>query len=266
MRCLVAAPDGSLDVATGLAPAARSGRRLVRLGVEELIPLPQGATLAHLPGRTALGVDAGGAEAAVAGAVAVAAILPVGYLRTLLPASRPGPRAPRLPLFGYAAVADHRGEIRVAALPTDRLGWWQPARFERRGLVAAVGAARRALPGNRVVEQLAVCALEHNCYTAQNTFRRRYEGALPASPACNADCLGCISLQTDGEAPAPQPRMGFAPTGGELAELAAYHLRGRDARIVSFGQGCEGEPLTRPDALEVATARIRRDFPEATIH
>src|SRR5207302_4625609 len=43
-------------------------------------------------------------------------------------------------------------------------------------------------------------------------------------------------------------------------------LRGRDARIVSFGQGCEGEPLTRPDALEVATARIRRDFPEATIH
>jgi pyruvate-formate lyase-activating enzyme len=154
----------------------------------------------------------------------------------------------------------------AAALRTDDLDCWSPAHFRRPDLAAAVDAARRALAGNRLVDQLATCALEHNCYTAQNTMHRRHEGALPSSPACNADCLGCISLQSDGAAPAPQPRMPFAPTAEELAGLAAYHLSGPDASMVSFGQGCEGEPLTRPDALEDATARIRRSHPDATIH
>jgi molybdenum cofactor biosynthesis enzyme MoaA len=35
---------------------------------------------------------------------------------------------------------------------------------------------------------------------------------------------------------------------------------------VSFGQGCEGEPLTRPDCLEEAVVLIRRRHPDATIH
>jgi pyruvate-formate lyase-activating enzyme len=236
----------------------------VPLDPDRLIPLPAAATVAHLPGRRALGLDRDGRQAALEG-LAVAAVLPVGYLRTLLPASEPGPGVPRLPLFGYTAVAEHRGRLMVAAARTDRLDWWAPERFRRRDLGAAVAAARRALPGNRVVEQLAVCALEHNCYTAQNTFHRRYEGALPASPACNADCLGCISLQPE-PVPTPQPRMRYAPTAEELADLAAYHLGGADARIVSFGQGCEGEPLTRADALEEATRRIRAGHPGATIH
>ena len=265
-RLLVARPDGSLDTVPGLLPAARSGRRVVPLTAVELVPLPAGATLARLPGRAALGLTPGGEVAEAAGAMAVAAVLPVGWLRTLLPASRPQPGAPRLPLFGYTAVAEHRGRPMAAALHTDSLGWWRPAEFGRGDLREAVAAARRALPGNRIVDQLAVCALEHNCYTAQNTFHRRHEGALPASPACNADCLGCISLQSDGAAPAPQPRMGFAPTAAELAELALHHLDGERARIVSFGQGCEGEPLTRDDALAEATALIRAGAPQATIH
>jgi pyruvate-formate lyase-activating enzyme len=245
-------------------PAARSGSRLVPLDPAELIPLPAAATVAHLPGRRALGLDADGAGIELDG-LAVAAVLPVGHLRTLLPASRPGPGEPRLPLFGYTAVAEHRGRLMVAAARTDRLDWWEPARFRRRDLGAAVAAARAALPGNRVVEQLAVCALEHNCYTAQNTFHRRYEGALPASPACNADCLGCISLQPE-PVPTPQPRMRYAPTADELAGLAAHHLGGDGARIVSFGQGCEGEPLTRAATLVEATRRIRAGHPDATIH
>src|SRR5207244_3599066 len=133
-------------------------------------------------------------------------------------------------------------------------------------LPQAIATARAALPGNRLVEHLALCAIEHRCYTAQNTFLRRYEGALPASPACNADCLGCLSLQSDGAAPAPQPRMRFAPTAAELSALAAYHLAGPEAAIVSFGQGCEGEALTRDDVLVEATQRIRAAHPRATIH
>jgi pyruvate-formate lyase-activating enzyme len=266
MQCCVARPDGSLDVLSGVRPAARSGARLVPLRAEDAIPLPDTATVAHLPGRRALALSRSGEPVGLAeDAVPVAAVLPVGHLRTLLPASEPRPGAPRLPLFGYAALAEHRGELVVAALRTDSLDWWEPTRFRRPDLPAAVEAARRALPGNRIVEQLSVCALEHNCYTAQNTFYRRYEAALPASPACNADCLGCISLQPD-EVPTPQPRMRYAPTPEELANLADYHLGGEDAHLVSFGQGCEGEPLTRDDALAEATARIRRMHPDATIH
>ncbi|HXA28937.1 MAG TPA: radical SAM protein [Candidatus Angelobacter sp.] len=266
MQCLIARRDGSLDVLPGVRPAARSGSRLVPLTADDVIPLPEAATVAHLPGRRALAFTRGGEPITLGeDAVPVAAVLPVGHLRTLLPASEPQRGAPRLPLFGYTAVAEHRGELVVAALRTDTLQWWEPKRFRRPDLPEAVEAARRALPGNRIVEQLSVCALEHNCYTAQNTFYRRYEAALPASPACNADCLGCISLQPD-DVPTPQPRMRYAPTPEELANLANYHLTGEDAHIVSFGQGCEGEPLTRDDALAEATARIRRLHPDATIH
>jgi pyruvate-formate lyase-activating enzyme len=266
MQCCIARPDGSLDVLPGVRPAARSGARLVPLSAADVIPTPESATLAHLPGRRALAFSRSGEPTTLGeDAVPVAAVLPVGHLRTLLPASEPQKGAPRLPLFGYTAVAEHRGELVVAALRTDTLDWWEPTRFRRPDLPAAVQAALQALPGNRIVEQLSVCALEHNCYTAQNTFYRRYEAALPASPACNADCLGCISLQPD-DVPTPQPRMAYAPTPEELANLAHYHLTGEDAHIVSFGQGCEGEPLTRADALEEATARIRRQHPEATIH
>ena len=260
MRPVVARPDGELEVLGGFRPAARSGGRLVPLDATELIPIPEGTTLMHLPGRRALALDAKNRPVDVeADLLPVAAVLPVGFLRTLLPASRPLPGSRRLPLYGYAAVVEHHDELRVAALNTDGFGWWEPARYAGDGLPEAIEAARAALPGNRLVDHLANCATELRCYTAQNTFLRRYEGALPASPACNADCLGCISLQTDGEAPAPQPRMRFAPTAAELAGMADFHLGGTDAGIVSFGQGCEGEPLTRDDVLADAVAAIRTD-------
>ena len=266
MKLLAASPDGSLDVVEGWRPLARSGRRLVPLDPGELIDLPETATLAHLPGRRPLGERRGNVATLDSDRVAVAAILPVGHLRTLLPAGERVAGARRLPLFGYTAVVEHDGGLKVAAMRTDTFDWWAPAKFGSADLPAAVEAARAALPGNRLVDHLAVCAMENRCYTAQNTFHRRYEGALPASPACNADCLGCISLQTDGSVPAPQERMGFAPTADELASLASWHLEGRDAAIVSFGQGCEGEALTRDDVLARAVERIRAAHPEATIH
>jgi pyruvate-formate lyase-activating enzyme len=267
MRVIAGRPDGSIEVLDGYRPAGRNGRRLVPLDGDELVPLPDEATLTQLPGRRPVAVDADGQPVAVTGDwLALAAVLPVGYLRTLLPATSRDPGAHRLPLFGYTAVVEHSGDLMCAALRTDSFEWWQPARYGRDDLPAAVDAARAALPGNRLVDHLAHCALENRCYTAQNTFHRRYEGALPASPACNADCLGCISLQTDGQVPAPQQRMRFAPTADELTALADWHLGGDDAAIVSFGQGCEGEALTRDGALVDATRRIRRRHPSATIH
>ena len=267
MRLVAGRPDGSIEVLDGYRAAARSGRQLVQVSADDLLTLPEEASLSHLPGRRPLGIDSDGGPVEIPGDwLALAAILPVGHLRTLLPAAERTSGARRLPLFGYTAVVEHEGDLMCAALRTDDFEWWQPVRYGRSDLAAAVNQARTALPDNRLVPHLAHCALENRCYTAQNTFHRRYEGALPASPACNADCLGCISLQSDGEVPAPQDRMRFAPTADELVSLADWHLRGDDAAIVSFGQGCEGEALTRGDALVEATRRIRSLHREATIH
>jgi pyruvate-formate lyase-activating enzyme len=267
MRACAARPGGSLEVLAGLRPAVRSGSQLRPPDPDDLIPVPDGTALMHLPGRRALAFDRRGAPCELGPElVAVAAVLPVGYLRTLLPASLPVAASPRLPLYGYSAVVEDRGRLKVAARRTDSWEWWNPARYPAPELPAAVAKARAALPGNRLVDHLSICALENRCYTAQNTFMRRYEGALPASPACNADCLGCISLQSDGAVPAPQGRLPFAPTADELVGLASWHLEGEAASIVSFGQGCEGEPLTRDDVLVEAVERIRFRHPRATIH
>ena len=130
MRPVVARPDGELEVLGGFRPAARSGGKVVALDALELIPIPEGTTLMHLPGRRALALDAKNRPVDVeADLLPVAAVLPVGHLRTLLPASRPLPGSRRLPLYGYAAVVEHHDELRVAALNTDGFGWWEPARY-----------------------------------------------------------------------------------------------------------------------------------------
>ncbi len=254
----------------GWEAIGQSGRRWV--DPRGWIPIPRGTTLMHLPRRIGLARRPGGEVRAVAGShpLPVAAVLPVGYLRLLLPAHRPEPFAPTLPLYGYTAVADRDGEVVVAAARTDDYPPWTGRRPRRAELAEAVSSLQRELPRNGVVAQLSVCALEHNCLTAQNTFLGRHEGALPTSAACNADCLGCISLQTDSGAPTPQPRMRRAPAARELIEVGHSHL-GRceeagEAGMVSFGQGCEGEPLLRERVLVPVTAELRRLHPGATIH
>jgi pyruvate-formate lyase-activating enzyme len=243
--------------------------------ISSWIPLPPGSTLMHLPDRCALArSSASGRVAPVAGRhrLPVAAVLPVGYLRLLLPAYRRqrGRPARTLPLYGYAAVADRDGQVVVAASRSDDFSPWMGPRPSRSCLLEEVDHLQRELPRSRVVAQLSVCALEHNCLTAQNTFFGRGEGALPSSAACNADCLGCISLQSDSGAPASQPRMVRAPTADDLVAVASQHLiRAQDAGeagMVSFGQGCEGEPLLRARQLLEVAATLRQRFGSATIH
>jgi pyruvate-formate lyase-activating enzyme len=229
--------------------------------------MPAGSTLMHLPGRRPLGRSTSGETVGVddPDAVAVAAVMPPGYLRTLLPAYVDQPDAPVLPLYGYAAVASVDGEPRVAALPTDRWNAWDPQAADRQRIAGAIRSARRSLPNSQLLRQLETCATDYRCLTAQNVFLRRGEGAIPVSPACNAACLGCISEQW-GDVDSPQARLAFAPTASEIAEVAAWHLSASEDNFVSFGQGCEGEPLTRGAALIEATRRIRAAAPAATIH
>src|SRR5262249_18059107 len=79
-------------------------------------------------------------------------------------------------------------------------------------------------------------------------------------------CVGCISLQPDGAFRASHDRLARPPRGAELAALALSHLARVPAGVVSFGQGCEGEPLLFADMLLDAVRRIRTATSPGTAH
>jgi molybdenum cofactor biosynthesis enzyme MoaA len=89
---------------------------------------------------------------------------------------------------------------------------------------------------------------------------------LPIAPLCNADCRGCISLQTDGLFASSHERIDFVPTPEELAEIGTFHLGGAEKAVASFGQGCEGEPLLQGAVIERACRLIRERTCEGTLH
>ncbi len=241
-------------------------------------PLPAHATRASLPGRAPLGLDPASGEAVELSEVrigrrtvrprAVAAVLPPGWTRTELPAFRKRAIAPVLPQWAYTAAGwDDRQQRHVVwALHTDRRRHWDPARHSTADLPARV-RERTAVDDNPLLAQLAKCALEYRCFTAQNTFYGRDEGAIPASSGCNARCVGCISEQPAGGPLASHARISRAPGAAEMARIGIAHLSRAPGRtMVSFGQGCEGEPLTRAREIAAAIRAMRSATPRGSIN
>jgi pyruvate-formate lyase-activating enzyme len=221
---------------------------------DEMIPAPPGTVPTLLPGRAPL--VAGGGVAVRR--TALGALLPAGYTRLLLPAYRARPDAPTLPLFGYTFACVKNDELHVAATRTDRSDHWAPRTFRAGELEALVAQRRARDPDNRVLAQLAVCSLEYACFTAQNVFLERGEAALPVSPKCNARCIGCISEQDRSAGiPSPQTRVTEEATVEALVRIALAHLERVPDGIVSFGQGCEGEPLLRATTIAATIEGIR---------
>ncbi len=248
---------GNIYDAPGYAAVGRCGRGDAVLADDDLIPLPPGADLMFLPGRSALASHDGAIAPIAAPLAAVAAMLPAGYTRTHLPAYLVQAGAPPLPLYGYTAVAMRRGRFYAAAVKSDDNAKWDPRRFNSPDLAGRIEGVKRELPGNRLVEHLARCSLEWHCCTAQNLFYRRWEAGIPVSPACNADCLGCISRQPAECCPAPQSRIAFVPEVAEVAAVGAYHLAKAPEAIISFGQGCEGEPSLEAETIAAAVKAMR---------
>jgi pyruvate-formate lyase-activating enzyme len=148
------------------------------------------------------------------------------------------------------------------AMHTDRRGHWSVETHSTDDLPRRV-SERLASSDNPIWTQLSRCALEWSCFTAQNTFYLRDEGAIPASSGCNARCIGCLSEQQEGMPPSSHERIRRAPTAEEMGEVAAEHLARAHGRVmVSFGQGCEGEPTTRwrevAKAIRIARERTAR--------
>jgi molybdenum cofactor biosynthesis enzyme MoaA len=118
-----------------------------------------------------------------------------------------------------------------------------------------------------VLQQVALCSRKYACFTAQNVFLERGEAALPVSPKCNARCIGCISEQdAEGAPPSPQARIAEEVDASDLAAVAIAHLERVEEGIVSFGQGCEGEPLLRSITIARAIEHIRAGRQNGTIN
>ncbi|WP_058300971.1 radical SAM protein [Gorillibacterium timonense] len=237
---------------------ARSADQAVELLEEELIPLPAGATLVSLPGTRPLCMDADGNMFPLPGDYqAVGALLPQGFTRLLLPGYMKADRSAVLPLFGYTAVVWKDGGFHVAARQCDDPEPWNPLNCNPDKLEAGVNGLRKKYPENRLYEHLSHCALGYECLTASNTFLQRLEGAVPVSYSCNAGCFGCISEQPDdSEFPSPQTRLTFRPTVEEVSQVMLEHLKSSES-IISFGQGCEGEPSTQAPLIIKAIHAVR---------
>src|SRR5437899_4699472 len=145
-------PDGEIREEPHLQALAFGNRPLE---ASELIPLPDGVTLSMMPDRLAVGRGRNGERQVLSQerGWAVAALLPIGYTRTLLPAYEKVPGTEPLPFFGYSAVAGINGRMYVAALRTDDPRKWHPRAFNKRTLQRLVREKQAALPKNRIVAQ-----------------------------------------------------------------------------------------------------------------
>jgi pyruvate-formate lyase-activating enzyme len=270
-------PEGKVFNHPDLKLAGQSGDRLALPYPSELIPLPMGSQLFTLPGRIPIGWDEGRKSFILSETMrmgrkevdctAVAAFLPPGYIRTLLPATQLRASAFTLPLWAYSSVGWKDGRFWATGLLIDPDPHWNPKYFKNdRLLKRNVHTVLKKNPKNRLFYQLAKCALEYHCFAAKNVFFRRWECPLPTSPICNAECIGCISLQPSECCPASQERIRFVPTSGEVLDVALPHLEKAEDAIVSFGQGCEGEPLVQWRVLERSIRQMREQTDRGTIN
>jgi molybdenum cofactor biosynthesis enzyme MoaA len=275
---IVADEGGQVFEHPELSMAGMNGMTPRRPRPDELIPLPEGSRLFTIPDTPPVGLDRLTGQAVTAQELpgrlgggriqAVSAFLTPGFTRTLLPAADYSRKSVQLPLWSYTAVGWCAEEERFycAAVRVDDNYQWHPDRFDDRRLDPLVRRALRQAPGNRLLEQLARCAVDYHCFAAKNLFFRRWEAPLPTSPSCNSRCLGCISLQESDCCPASQERLNFVPTVEEICALAVPHLREAENAIVSFGQGCEGDPILQADTVSRAVSEMRRQTSRGTIN
>ncbi len=238
---------------------------------DELVPLPRGSDLFTLPGRRPVGIEPGSGRVVVwdgdgEEVFGVAAFLAPAWTMYLHPAYRALPGAPALPLYAYATLGFADGRFWSAGERVDRDIRQDPWRFDA-GTVERRVRERLAVCGdNLIVSSLRRCALDYHCRAAQNYFLDRHEAPIPTSIACNSRCLGCISLQPDGTFPASHERIRRAPTPDEIAGMACGHIARVPEGVVSYGQGCEGEPLMHGELLVESTRRIRERTDRGTVN
>ncbi len=233
----------------------------------ELIELPPESNIFFLPNRKAIGFDPSSNRLEIIDEFAVAAFVCPGYTLTATCGYTKEAGAPPLPLFAYGAVGYYQGKFYVCAKKVDNDNRQV---FKNIPLKKIQIGAKRLLnkyPDNRLIHHLTKCALTYCCPAARNLALGRFEAPIPTSRTCNARCIGCISKQEkDSKIPPTQDRINFTPTPSEIVELMEEHASHEKRPIFSFGQGCEGEPLTEWKTIAKAIKLYRDKNGPGTIN
>jgi pyruvate-formate lyase-activating enzyme len=261
--------SGNIFEDTSLYVTGRTGWDAVPVPEDEWIELPEGGQLYELPGRRGIGIDVETGDMRLCEkGWAVAAFIPPAHTGFYLAAYEAAPDAPTLPLFCYTAAGWLEDKFYVPATRIERDIRQNSSGYDEQKVTLGVNQLLQAYPHNRLVEHLANnCALTYKCPAARNFFIGRWECPIPSSPACNANCLGCISFQPEEETiVSTQDRLTFKPTAAEIIEYTVPHLETAPYPIVSFGQGCEGEPLLMWQTIREAIIEIRKHTSKGSIN
>lgn len=261
--------QGNIFEDTSLYAIGRSGWDAMPVAEQDWIPLPDGGSLYELPGRKGIGVDVVSGELRLCElGWAVAAFIPPAHTGLYMAAYETAEDAPTLPLFCYTAVGWHNDVFYVTAIRIEQDIRQECSGFDAHKVKEGVGHLISAYPHNRLVQHLASnCALTYECPAARNFFMGRWECPVPSSPACNANCLGCISFQPEEETiVSTQDRLTFKPSAAEIVEFTVPHLEQAPFPIISFGQGCEGEPLLMWETIKEAIIEIRKHTAKGSIN
>ncbi|NNG02230.1 MAG: radical SAM protein [Desulfobacteraceae bacterium] len=275
LAAVVANAGGEIFDLEGYAALGADGAALSPLTVDRTQMLPYGSELMFLPDRRprVLNLGTGRVEVLTENPYVpgerifpVAAFNSPGYVIAHTAAYEETNGAGFLPLFSYGAVGFHGEDFRSSVICVDTEPRQDLRQMEIKDVKKGVHRIRKTLPRNRLREHLENCALTYGCPAGKNFFLGRYEAPLPTSKACNARCLGCLSLQAEGTVPNSQDRIDFTPSAQEIAEIALAHINHVKNAVVSFGQGCEGDPLLAADVIAPAVELIRQQTSAGTIN
>jgi pyruvate-formate lyase-activating enzyme len=260
---------GNIFEDTSLYVLGRTGWDAVEVESDNWIEMPVGGNLYELPGRRGIGIDVTTGEMRLCDkGIAVAAFIPPAHTGLYMAAYEAMPEAPLLPLFCYTAAGWHNDIFYVAAERIERDIRQEADGFNDIQAQNGVNTFLKAYPENRLVKHLADnCCNTYHCPAARNYFMGRWECPIPSSPACNANCLGCISFQPIEESiTSSQDRLTFKPSAHEIIEYTVPHLEMAPYPIVSFGQGCEGEPLLMWETIRDSIVEIRKHTNKGSIN
>jgi pyruvate-formate lyase-activating enzyme len=267
--------EGNINDFPELGMTGMSGSHFLPPELNDLIPLPEGSELFTLPGRLPVGWDFDSREPVLLtehpweegdkSINAVAAFIAPAHTSILASSYQTQKDAPRLPLFAYTAVGWQDDQFWVPAFRSDKDVRQDASQYTREEVERRTALKLKAHRDNRLIQHLGKCCLTYGCPAARNYFLGRWEAPLPTSPVCNARCLGCISLQESGICSA-QERITFVPTAKELCEIAIPHLQKAPNPVVSYGQGCEGEPLLQSAVIRESIVQMREATDLGTIN
>lgn len=259
--------NGTITDYPDLQMVGMSNGTFYRPRLDELIPLPEGSELFTLPDRLPVAWDPHQDEYVLLednpfdqaeSVQAVAAFMSPAHTCIYTSGYQTqNEEAPTLPLFSYTAVGWLDGQFWVAGFRSDSDTRQDSCNFKQDLIIKKTNKKLKENKENRLIQHLGKCCLTYGCPAARNYFLGRWEAPLPTSPVCNARCLGCISLQESGCCSSTQDRLSFVPTPREISEMAIAHITSAERPIVSFGQGCEGEPLLQADTIGRAIKQIR---------